>query len=153
VRPGDIALESPFTLAIILDAAEPASQASIVVSQLILTFYDPITGDWIYTAQLDNPVTILDGTQGSGSSGPVFGLDWQQAVEAQGLINASGVAFNDVRIGLGAELQQFDGHAYFWIGNLPGGVPPQEIPEPATFLMIGGGLLALGFAGRRFRRG
>jgi hypothetical protein len=29
----------------------------------------------------------------------------------------------------------------------------EAIPEPGTFLLLGGGLLALGFAGRRFRRG
>jgi hypothetical protein len=28
-----------------------------------------------------------------------------------------------------------------------------DVPEPGTFLLFGGGLLALSFAGRRFRRG
>ncbi|MDP2996045.1 MAG: PEP-CTERM sorting domain-containing protein [Bryobacterales bacterium] len=105
-----------------------------------------------------NPTFIPNPTPGAGSSGNVFGLDWAQAVEAQNFINGSGYTFDQVRIGLGAELQQFDGaHAYFWIANIPGlvpepPIPPSEIPEPATFLMIGGGLLALGLVGRRFRR-
>ena len=151
--PSDIGILNPFNLAIVFDASEPGNvdKAPVTVWLLQLNFWDPISGDLLYTADLANPVTISTGTQGAGRSGHVFGLDWTQATEALAFIGESN--FPTVRMGLGAELRDYDGHAYFWIGNLPGGVPPQEIPEPATFLMIGGGLLALGFAGRRFRRG
>ena len=155
--PGQMGILNPFNLAVIFDAAEPgnASKAPITVSQLVMTFYDPLTGEVIYSAVLEDPVSITTGTQGSGRSGHAFGLDWTQAVQLQNFIDGyvrgdgSTLSFSDVRIGLGTGLQEYDGHAFYYFSNMPGLV---EIPEPGTFLLFGGGLLALGLAGRRFRR-
>jgi hypothetical protein len=147
--PGEVGILNPFNLAIILNASEPggASNAPITVWQLILTFYDPITGDLLYTADLANSVTIITNQHGSGGSGHVFGLDWTQATQALAFIGESN--FPTVRMGLGAGLRDYDGFAFFYFTNIDGLV---DVPEPATFLLFGGGLLALGLAGRRFRR-
>lgn len=152
ITASQISLTSPFSLAIVFDASEPGgNKADVWVQQLTLTFYNPTTGAPIFLAPLQTPSYIPGGTSGSGGSGQTYGLDWDQAVLAQQAINAAlGVGnFSTVRIGLGAELTQFDGHGYFWIIDVPNLV---EAPEPATLAMIGGGLLLLGFLGRRFRR-
>jgi hypothetical protein len=136
---------TPFTLAIAYDPNQ--NTPPMQVEHLVLTFYNDITHEEIYSAFLPSPFYIQNPGGGSGGSGFLFGLDWDQAVELQAIVSAiPNFSFSDVRLGLGADVTGASSHSYFFVFDQPGLV---VTPEPATFALIGAGLLALGLLPRR----
>jgi len=72
-------------------------------------------------------------------------------VAAQQAITDSGLAFSTVRLSVGAEVTSVDGGGdqVFYLQNIPDLVP---VPEPATFALIGAGLIGVGLLRRRHHR-
>jgi hypothetical protein len=138
---------------IVLNALEPAGN-SVSLDSLSVQFYDP-TGAVLYTASLAAPVNIPDTAPGAGNAGFAFVLDPVQRAEAQ----TAGAFSNPANvIGLSATLSDATGgFETFFVASRPAvGVPfdVDPIPEPATYLTLGAGLVMLGFSHRRMvRRG
>ena len=153
VTPFLAGITNVFSVGIVINFAEPGSadKKSIQVSNLVLAFYHPTTGAVLYWAQLGSPVNFPDGATGSGRSGFTFAMDLSQALAAQTALAAAGfggVDFQTVRIGVGAKLADQEGHTGIMLMN----VQDLSIPEPASFVSAGAGLLALAFFLRRRAR-
>ncbi len=142
----DVGIASPWDLTVILD---PSQATPLIVSRMSLTFYLP-DGSSFYTALLPSPLEILDPGTGSGGSGFMFSLDWDSALAVQNALGSlpSGVTFADLRIGVGAEINQITGNTYYFVANSPN----IAVPEPASFFLIGAGLLGIPLLVRRRRQ-
>jgi len=137
-------------LGILFNVNETGSSPQVTLQNLTLTLYD-VTTPFLSFDLEGGPVDLIDIAQGQGSAGFVIRISPDQLV---------GLAFNNaLRIGLAAEIGctsvagcgsagQYatdDGAESFTIVNLGG----QEIPEPATAALLGGGLIALACSIRR----
>ena len=146
VLAGDVSSTmTPFTMAIAYDPSQntPAMQ----VEQMVVTFYNNITHLEIYSAYLPSALNIPNPGGGGGGSGFLFGLDWDQAVELQAIVDAiPNFSFSDVRLGMGADVTGVRHDSYFFVLDQPGLVIS---PEPATFVLIGSALLGLGLLRRK----
>ncbi len=144
------------TLGLLLNANEPGAGGQyLTLQRLTLAVYGGINGNTLQgTFNLAAPVDLFDTAQGQGSSGFVITIgqdQWQSVV------------FNSAfRIGLAAEIgcklapcsvagqwPTGDGAESFSIVELAGGGPGQEVPEPATAALLGGGLIVFAWALRR----
>ncbi len=138
-------------LAVIFNANEPTPENSITLNTLVLTFYTP-TGTVISSYTFSGPQVFNGDNGGTGGSGYVFRLDYDQALNAQALAFA-GVSFGDNRIGLSASVSNSSGSAetFFVARGSNLGLDPVPVPEPATFLTMGAGLLGIVLYLRRRR--
>jgi len=148
----DLGVTSYSSLAILFNVNETGSSPQVTLQNLTLTLYSGTTQ--LYRFDLEGgPVDLTDIAQGQGSAGFVIRISPDQLV---------GLAFNNaLRVGLAAEIGctsvagcssagQYatdDGAESFTIVDLGG--PPQEIPEPGTAALLGGGLIALAWFLRR----
>lgn len=136
-------------LRIVFNANEPASN-SITLSSLVLTFFDPAGGAAI-SFNTAEPVVFASTNPGIGNSGFVFGLDAQQAAQANTFLAAATSPIGSYRIGLSAQLgDATGGPETFFVANAQGIAP--AIPEPQTYALMLAGLAAVGVAARRRRR-
>lgn len=139
-------------LGIFLDIVEPGNDNLLTIqgrNSLVLTAYrndGTVLDSFFYTGEFRN-LTATPGP-GGGRSDHVFGLDSVQAARLQALIDAN----PDLRLGLAATLgSTFGGPDQFFFGSL--NRPSQPVPEPATMLLFGTGVVGLAARLRRRRKG
>jgi hypothetical protein len=173
-----LGIASAANLRIVFNASEPANATDINLNNLVLTLYNSSNTAMTFTASLPTGIHFATTASGTGNSGYVFalasptlcaaitggcpaGTDTGEAAAAQAFITANGGT--SVRVGLGTlagasigtttgaatgGLETFFVESQAGIGG-PGG---NAVPEPSTFFILGGGMLALASMRRRAHR-
>jgi hypothetical protein len=142
----DLDFETGFNIAAVVNVSETGEDnAGVVLTGLYLSFYNA-QNVLYHTAQYlgaDLPLFAGEGT-GLGASGFTFSLDGPQLTAV--------LAGGPVRIGGGVQFAEgttFDGSETLHVLAFDPLDPQNPIPEPSTYLMLGGGLISLGLWRRR----
>jgi len=150
-------------ISVIFNPAESGSAEHITLINLVMTIYAP-NGNVLFTSgNWANPIDFTADEHGVGNTGFQFALDDPQSIAAQAA--AFGANFNLFnRIGLLASISDAQGgietHALMLFDRTQPCVPGtpgcggggQELPEPASLLIIGTGLFGIACSRRRSRR-
>lgn len=135
-------------IGIVFNPAEPGGN-SITLNYLALTFYNAdgsVSATYIWSS---GPDSYCCNNTGTGGAGQLFRLD----AETAALVDAlwfSGANWESNRIGVSAVISDSAGSMdRFYLTQAIGSAP---VPEPASFVTLGSGLLALGFLLRRYTR-
>lgn len=137
-------------LQIIFNANEPGNAREATVNQLALTLYGATGNTATFT--LPSLVNLNPTLSGIGNSGFIFGLDTLQASQADTFLGAAANGgATGIRIGLGASLSNVTGgpDTFFVRNNPSGGGFSDQVPEPASMLLFGSGLVAVALLKRR----
>jgi len=141
-------------LAIIFNSSNQGNNEVVNLDKLVLSLYSS-TGTLLYSAGLNNASGYqLTGFSGTGKSGFQFALDDPQLAAASLALQNAGITpanIGSVRIGLGAQVSNDEaGLSTFFVGSFdrPSN-EPGDVPEPATFALAGGALLAIAASRRR----
>lgn len=142
-------ITSADTLGVVFNPAEPGGN-SITLNVLVWTFYSSdgtVSESFVWTA---GPATYCCNNTGTGGAGQVFRLDSDSAQLVQQTW-FTGAGFGNNRIGVSAAVTDAAGSLErfypFQVNALP-----TPVPEPASFLTMGSGLLALGLLLRRYAK-
>lgn len=131
---------------IIANLNETGASISATLTNLVMTIYNS-AGGVVFSSGPFTPVFFPDIAQGTGQSGFVFLLDAAQ----RAALNAAIPNFSanpTYRVGLAASWDSIDdGPETFFAARVPS--LPDPIPEPATFVLIGTGLVAASLVRRR----
>ena len=148
---GELGIVDGSDLRIVFDALEPSGN-SITLDALRLIILHPTTGAPIYSADLDAPHVFASTLAGGGQTDGLFKLDASQAAALDAAVDADHLlTFNNIRIGLYANLSDnAGGFEGFYIGNRTS-FDPGGVPEPSTLLLSGLGLAAI-IAARRSKK-
>ena len=128
-------------IGILFNATEPGGNA-ITVTDLTLKFFN--AGTFLGAIDTLGPVTFPDTFAGNGVAGFVFRVDAAQQATVQGWLNQG-----DIRFALESTLTGSSGGPESFRLISLGTPTPAPIPEPASLLLLGSGLLA---GVRRLRR-
>jgi hypothetical protein len=144
---GDLGLTSFSDLRIMFNAAQPGNAEDVTLNQLVLTLYNTAAQTTSVYSLSPAPVTLDATFLGIGQEGFIFGLDGTQAAIAN--IFAGGNS--GIVLGLGASLDGATGgpDTFSFAVATPGG--DETVPEPSTYMMLAGGLVAL-VGAKRFRK-
>jgi hypothetical protein len=149
-------LDTIADIGLIVNTNEPGNDGSIDLTDLYFSVF-AADGSAIFTAFLDpESIELVNGSgSGTGKSGFLFILDADQRADAMVAETAAGGFSEFWRIGGGFSAENIaGGPETVFVFRAPGGsIPPDEevppIPEPASLLLMGGGLLAVAFLRRR----
>lgn len=141
---GETGWNDPSEIGLIFNANEPAGNA-ITLENLSLFFFQP-DGTLFYEAMLASPEAFSDTNTGTGNSGFFFILDAAQQTAVLPLF--TGLANPNNRVGAGMAVSDAQGGPEtLFVVNA---AELSAIPEPASLLLTGSGLL--GLAGLIVRR-
>jgi hypothetical protein len=144
---GDLGLTSLADLRIMFNAAQPGNSENISLDALVLTLYNT-TLNTSAAFSLANSEILQSTFLGIGNEGYMFGLDANQAAQANLFVNGN----TNIVLGLGASLTgAIGGPDTFSFSKITGPGGDNTVPEPSTYMMLAGGMLAL-IGGKKFRK-
>lgn len=144
-----LGVTSASDLRVYFNINEPNSPGAgnVILTDLEFRFFTP-GGTQFFTAAYTGPdLNLLEIGPGIGTSDYEFRLDDTQASALQ----ANPLFSTSVRLGLRARIEEATGgFETFFAGSAAS--PPAAIPEPATMLLLGTGLVGLGAAVKKRRQ-
>lgn len=137
-------------LALVVNIAETGNDQQVTLTGLYLSIFNGTTTQYHYYTGPDLLLTQADQSpNGTGQAGYLFYLSPSEVTLANGFC-----ASVTCTIGAGVQFaagSTSDGNETVYLTSLPGGTPPQQIPEPGVLGLLGIGLIALAARTRRKR--